>query len=157
MAINLTKLDKSEGGTQPKKDSPMLSGLSVLVVDDNRIQRKRLKEMYESLGFKCIAEAADGLEALEIVEKCTPDLISLDILMPVMHGVETLGYLKEQGCKSKIVFVSSLGATDAVANLKSKSYQPDAVFSKKDTKEMFKEVLWDIFSAPESEPLEKAI
>jgi chemotaxis response regulator CheB len=129
----------------------------VLVVEDNRFQRKRLKEMYESMGMKCIGEAADGLEALEYAEKLNPELISLDILMPTMHGVEALGYLKEQGCTARIVFVSSLGSLETVADLRSKGFQPDAIFSKKDSKEMFEEVLWDIFGAFENEQSSQAV
>jgi two-component system, chemotaxis family, chemotaxis protein CheY len=116
---------------------------------------KRLKEMFEFMGFKCVGEAADGLEALDLAEKLNPSLISLDILMPVMHGVESLGYLKEQGCKARIVFVSSLGNLDSIADLRSKGHQPDAIFSKKDSREVFEEVLWDIFSAVDSDTASK--
>jgi two-component system, chemotaxis family, chemotaxis protein CheY len=136
----------------PSKGSGTLSplgGRRVLVVDDNAHQRKRLRELYESLGFVCVGEAANGLECLDLAEKIHPDLISLDILMPVMHGVETLGYLREMGLKSIIVFVSALGSLEIIAELRSKGFQPDAVFSKKDTREMFIQVLNQIFSSEE--------
>lgn len=150
MAIVLGKLDKGSPSKGPQTNTP-LQGKRVIVVDDNAHQRKRLRELYESMGFFCIGEASNGLECLELVEKNTPDLISLDILMPVMHGLETLGYLREQGCPSAVVFVSALGSLDVVAELKSKGHQPEAVFSKKDTREMFLQVLTQIFS---DEPLD---
>jgi two-component system, chemotaxis family, chemotaxis protein CheY len=145
MAIVLGKLDKGSPTKGPQTGTP-LQGKRVLVVDDNAHQRKRLRELYESMGFLCVGEASHGLECLEQVERLAPDLISLDILMPVMHGVETLGYLREQGCPSAIVFVSALGSLDVVAELKSKGHQPEAVFSKKDTREMFLQVLTQIFT-----------
>jgi two-component system, chemotaxis family, chemotaxis protein CheY len=165
MAINLTKLDKSEesqSSPRVRKNSSHnhqvspLVGQTVLIVEDNRIQRKRLKELYESMGFKCVGEAADGLDALDMAEKLNPSLISLDILMPVMHGVEALGYLREQGSRAKIIFVSSLGSLETIADVKAKGHQPDAIFSKKDSKEMFEEVLWDIFSSIDSDSSSQA-
>ena len=145
MAIVLGKLDKGSPSKGPHTNTPLL-GKRVLVVDDNAHQRKRLRELYESMGFLCVGEAGTGLDCLEQVERLTPDLISLDILMPVMHGVETLGYLREQGCPSAIVFVSALGSLDVMADLKSKGHQPEAVFSKKDTRETFLQVLTQIFT-----------
>jgi two-component system, chemotaxis family, chemotaxis protein CheY len=145
MAIVLGRCDKGNPSKASQGNSP-LQGRRVLIVDDNANQRKRLRELYESMGFLFVGEASNGLEALEGAEKLKPDLISLDILMPLMHGVETLGYLKDSGCTSAVVFVSALGNLEILAELKSKGHQPEAVFSKKDTREMFVQVLSQIFS-----------
>jgi two-component system chemotaxis response regulator CheY len=145
MAIVLGKLDKGSPSKGTHNGSS-LQGKRVLVVDDNAHQRRRLRELYESMGMLCVGEAGNGLECLGQVERLAPDLISLDILMPVMHGLETLGYLREQGCQAAIVFVSALGSLDVVTELRSKGHQPEAVFSKKDTREMFLQVLTQIFT-----------
>ena len=150
MATVLARLDRNAGSKSNKSDNP-LYGKRVVIAEDNRLQRKKLRELYESMGFVCVGECENGLDCLEVAEKTKPDLISLDILMPHMHGVETLGYLKEAKNKAVIVFVSAMGNLESVAEVKSKGYSPDAVFSKKDTREMFLEVLNAIFTANDDE------
>jgi two-component system, chemotaxis family, chemotaxis protein CheY len=149
MAVVLSKLDKSS--SQKPALGSLFQGKKVLVVDDNVNQRKRLRELYESLGFEFAGEAGNGLEAIESAEKLKPDLISLDILMPVMHGLEALGYLRESGSNASIVFVSALGNLEILGELRSLGFQPDAVFSKKDTRDMFFQVLSQIFKS-ETDP-----
>jgi two-component system, chemotaxis family, chemotaxis protein CheY len=151
---NVTKTEKPS--SKQSSSSNPLKGKTVLVVDDNAHQRKRLKELYDSLGFVCVGEAENGLEALEVAEKTSPDLISLDILMPVMHGVEALGYLREANHPSLVVFVSALGSLEVVSELKSKGFLPDAIFSKKDTREMFLQVLHRIFVEQQEELISNA-
>lgn len=161
MATMISKLDRSGSSKGQKSDNP-LYGKKVLIVEDNGVQRKKLRELYESMGFVCVGECGNGLECLEQAEKTLPHLISLDILMPLMHGVETLGYLRDSGSQSVIVFVSALGSVDAITEVRSKGHAPDAVFSKKDTREMFLQVLQDIFLAEEERlaaqgPVEKVV
>lgn len=156
MAIVLGRLDKGSPSRAAQGGSP-LQGKRVLVVDDNTNQRKRLRELYESMGFLCVGEAGNGLECLDLADKLHPDLISLDILMPLMHGVETLGYLREAGTTSAIVFVSALGNLEVLAELKNKGHQPEAVFSKKDTRDMFVQVLTQIFSEETEIPAQDAL
>jgi chemotaxis response regulator CheB len=94
-----------------------------------------------------VGEAENGLEALAAVERLQPDIISLDIIMPVMHGVETLGYLKQKNCDAVIIYVSALGGIESVSQLRSPSgHLPDAVFSKKDGRETYAEVLTAILN-----------
>ena len=149
----VTKSDKAF--QKSSTSSNPLKGKTVLVVDDNAYQRRRLRELYISLGFECIGEAENGLEALEMTERHHPDLVSLDILMPVMHGVETLGYLREANVPSIVVFVSALGSMEVVAELRSKGFLPDAIFSKKDTRDMFLQVLHKIFAEQQELLLEQ--
>jgi two-component system chemotaxis response regulator CheY len=144
MAVNLAKQDRNANSKPQTVENPLV-GIRVLVVDDSPMQRSKLKELYHSLGMQCVGEAGDGLECLEKVEKLKPDLISLDIIMPQMHGVETLGYLRRQSVPAVIIFVSALGSVQATTELKSRGYSPDAVFSKKDTRDTFAQVLGEIF------------
>lgn len=128
------------------RESP-LKGKTILVVDDSRLQRKRLRELYESLGLRCIGESTNGLEGLTAAEQLRPDIVSLDILMPVMHGVEALGYIRQAGCAKYVIIVSAVPALEDVARLRPLGQMPDAVFSKKDTRETFREVLSNILLA----------
>ncbi len=120
----------------------VLSGHRVVVVDDSEAQRRRLRGMFESMGMVCVGEAADGLQAIEVVERQGPDLVSLDVLMPVMHGVETLGYLRASTSLRQplIVFVTALQNLDSLG-----AASADAVFSKRDSAETFERVLAGLF------------
>jgi CheY-like chemotaxis protein len=66
----------------------------ILVVDDDAINRKLLIKILERKGFKSI-EASNGVEALEILKKEPIDIVLLDIVMPVMNGLELLQELRK--------------------------------------------------------------
>lgn len=145
MAVQLRHL-ASGMPAQGTRENP-LEGKTVVVVDDSKVQRRRLRELYESLGFRCIGEADNGLDGLQMCESLKPDLVSLDILMPVMHGVETVGYLRDADAARYIVLVSALADLEEVAKLRPRGHTPDAIFSKKDSRETFREVITNIFLA----------
>ena len=65
----------------------------VLVVDDREINRNLLKEMLSPVGFE-IAEAKDGLEAIKMFKSWLPDVILMDMRMPVMNGYEAIKSIK---------------------------------------------------------------
>lgn len=73
---------------------PVFAAFSVLVVDDSRTLRKILIRELNSLGFHNILEAADGLEAIEVVKTKSVDLMLLDMEMPELDGLGVLGQLK---------------------------------------------------------------
>jgi PAS domain S-box-containing protein len=60
----------------------------LMIVDDNRVNRTLLRAMLKPLGFEII-EAVDGLDCLQKVVECYPDLILIDLVMPEMDGLET--------------------------------------------------------------------
>jgi PAS domain S-box-containing protein len=70
-----------------------LAGLRVLLVDDNRINRHVGRLMLQPLGVKVI-EAENGREALDLLAGNEIDLVLLDVHMPVMDGIETLGHIR---------------------------------------------------------------
>ena len=73
---------------------PVFAAFSVLVVDDSRTLRKILIRELNSLGFHNILEAADGLEAIEVVKSKSVDLMLLDMEMPELDGLGVLQHLK---------------------------------------------------------------
>lgn len=66
----------------------------VLLIDDDQTIIEIVREIVESLGFQTL-EAENGLKALEILEKKTPDLIITDLVMPEMHGIDFLKEIHE--------------------------------------------------------------
>ena len=67
----------------------------VLLVDDNQLVRKTTREMFESVGYVC-SEAGNGAEAVEQASSVRPDLIVLDLVMPVMNGLEAAPLLRQK-------------------------------------------------------------
>ena len=68
---------------------------TVLLVDDNAMVRQFLCGIFESAGFRICAEAANGAEAIEHAASYEPDLIVLDLSMPVMNGLEAAKVLRK--------------------------------------------------------------
>jgi len=110
--------------------------IKVLIVDDEVLVRIGIKSCikWENSGFEIVGEAENGIEALELVEKCKPDLVLTDIRMPKMDGLEFLKQLKEKQPDVKTIILScynefsyvreamKLGALDYVLKL---SMQPE--------------------------------
>ncbi len=68
----------------------------ILIADDERLQRIDLREMLEELGYRVVAEAKDGREALTLIKRETPDVVILDIKMPHLDGIEVAGKVSEE-------------------------------------------------------------
>ena len=94
--------------------------LNVLVVDDSLIIRKTLTTALENLNHTVVAQAKSGKEAIELYEKYMPDLITMDITMPVMSGIEALKEIKQRYKDAKIIMITSHGEEHLVM---------DAIFS----------------------------
>jgi two-component system chemotaxis response regulator CheY len=81
----------------------------IMVVDDNAFMRNNLKNVLTGAGFEVIAEASDGIEALAGYQAAQPDLVTLDITMPNMDGVQALKELKSLDPSAKVIMVSAMG------------------------------------------------
>jgi len=81
---------------------------SILLVDDEAHIRKFISLLLRHLGVKRIFEAKNGSEALEVYEKEKPDLVLLDVNMPVMDGIDTLRGLKKVNPDCVVVMLTSL-------------------------------------------------
>lgn len=95
------------------------SKISVLIVEDDKFISGAYKTKFESVGFvsKC---AFNGEEALAILKKITPDIIILDIVMPIKNGFEVLKFLKKDLRLSKIpvIVASNLGEDQYIVKAK---------------------------------------
>ena len=79
---------------------------TILVVDDNAAIRKRLRSAFLSNGFKTCTEAAGGEIAIQLAFQIRPDLITLDLSMPDMNGLETAARLRSLLPKTPIILVT---------------------------------------------------
>lgn len=81
---------------------------TILVIEDDHILQAALAKKLGSVGWK-ILQAYDGKAGLEMFKKEEPDMVLLDIAMPVMNGFEVLRSLKKQGRldKKKIMIISN--------------------------------------------------
>jgi two-component system chemotaxis response regulator CheY len=90
----------------------------ILVVDDAKMMRVNIINMLETLGHEIVAEAANGYMAVEMYKKYLPDLVTMDITMPIENGVENgidaVIAIKKEFSEAKIVMVTSHGEQDKV-------------------------------------------
>ncbi len=82
-----------------------MSRLTVVIADDSEIMRASIRQLLEH-DFEIIGEAEDGGAAIEVAKQLAPDVIVMDIAMPVINGIEAARRLREGGCTSGIVFLS---------------------------------------------------
>ncbi|MEA1913959.1 MAG: response regulator [Campylobacterota bacterium] len=83
--------------------------LNVMVVDDSLIIRKTLSNELEKMGHKVVAQAKSGKEAVALYKENMPDLVTMDITMPIMSGIEALKKIKKNYPNACIIMVTSHG------------------------------------------------
>ena len=86
----------------------------VLLADDESHVRLFVKTVVSSMGCQVVGEATNGKEALELFDQTSPDLVLLDINMPVMDGIAALKALRVKSDKVAIVMLTSLASADVV-------------------------------------------
>ncbi|MDW8801901.1 response regulator [Clostridium sp. A1-XYC3] len=89
---------------------------TVLVVDDAAFMRMMLKNMLIKNGFEVVAEAENGEKAVEMYKQYKPDLVTMDITMPDMDGIEAVEQIKLVDSGAKIVMCSAMGQQAMVLN-----------------------------------------
>lgn len=82
---------------------------SVLVTDDAAFMRMQLKDILTKLGHIVVGEAENGKDAIEKFKELTPELITMDITMPEMNGVEAVKEIKKINSDVKIIMCSAMG------------------------------------------------
>jgi two-component system chemotaxis response regulator CheY len=87
----------------------------LLIVDDALIMRMRIREIAHEAGWEIAGEAADGEEAVSRYREVTPDLVTLDIVMPRLDGVGALKQLRAEFPAAKVVMVSAVDQKEKLA------------------------------------------
>ena len=88
---------------------------SVMLVDDHSIMRDLLRDALENTGeFQVVAQAADGREALRVVQEAAPDVIVMDVIMPEMDGIEACRQITELLPGTRVLMLTASNEQDAI-------------------------------------------
>jgi DNA-binding NarL/FixJ family response regulator len=80
--------------------------IQVIVADDHQLVRQSLKVLLELEGFGVVGEAANGREALQLAEKLHPDVVVMDLAMPVLNGIDAAKEIQRVSPKSKTILLT---------------------------------------------------
>lgn len=81
----------------------------VLIVDDSRTSRRMLREIMEEIGLTVIGEAKDGEEGFLMYKELNPDMVTLDITMPKIDGIQALSLIKKYDPEALAVVITAAG------------------------------------------------
>jgi two-component system, chemotaxis family, chemotaxis protein CheY len=80
----------------------------LLVVDDALFMRKMICGVAAEAGWQVVAEAGDGAEAVALYQQHHPDLVTMDLVMPIMGGLEALRQIRAFDPRAQVVVVTAL-------------------------------------------------
>ncbi|HHX74504.1 MAG TPA: response regulator [Firmicutes bacterium] len=84
-------------------------GKKILITDDTAFMRLTLKNILEKNGFEIVGEAENGQVAVDLYNSLRPDLVIMDITMPVMDGITAITKIREIDAAAKIIVCSAMG------------------------------------------------
>ena len=90
---------------------------NIMIVDDSKFTRKMLSDIMIEIGHTIVGEAENAEEAIELYKRLKPDLITLDIIMPEVGGLDSIAALramKKVNPKVRIVMVSAMGQQEVI-------------------------------------------
>ena len=107
----------------------------ILIVDDSRTSRKILRSILEDAGHEIVGEAMDGQDGINKYKDLRPDIVTLDITMPVMDGLEALKTIKAEDQNAKIIMVTAAGQQNKMieaikhgaSEFVTKPFEPDEI------------------------------
>ena len=82
---------------------------TVLIVDDSRTSRKILRNLLEENGFTVVGDAENGEIGYLKYKELRPDIVTMDITMPSMDGIESLSLIKRENADAKVVMITAAG------------------------------------------------
>ncbi|MBX4262494.1 response regulator [Clostridium estertheticum] len=86
----------------------------VLIVDDAAFMRMMIKDILEKNGFEIVGEASNGLKGVELYKTEKPDIVTMDITMPEMDGIEAVKAIKAFDPAAKVIMCSAMGQQSMV-------------------------------------------
>ncbi|NLK62991.1 MAG: response regulator [Fusobacteria bacterium] len=92
----------------------------ILIVDDSPMIHKMIQKTVEPMGFTIVGNAKNGKEGVELYDKLKPDLVTMDITMPIMDGVDASENIIKNDPMAVILMLSAMGDDDIKEQAKSK-------------------------------------
>ena len=89
---------------------------TVIIVDDDDITRELLRGVLRSAGLKVVGEGSDGGRAVDLFQKLKPEIVCLDIDMPVMGGLQALAKIRETSADAIVLMITGVATADNVRN-----------------------------------------
>lgn len=89
----------------------------IMVVDDSRIMELQIRKLLEDSDYEVAAYCENGEEAIARYDEVQPDLVTMDIIMPGIDGLETAQVLMYEHDEAKVLMISSLGDDDMLQEL----------------------------------------
>lgn len=86
----------------------------VLIADDAVFMRLTLKQMLARNGFEVVGEAENGEIAIQMYQTMKPDIVTMDITMPKINGIEALKSIMEYDSEATVIMVSAMGQENMV-------------------------------------------
>jgi CheY-like chemotaxis protein len=121
------------------------SGVRAIVVDDDPVVRLLVSGMARQAGIQMVGQASDGREGLELAAAVRPDIVVLDLSMPVMGGEEALPELRRRLPGTYIVVLSAVADVELAAGLV--AAEADAFVAKNEVSSRLGEVFATVLSA----------
>jgi len=87
----------------------IMKNISVLIVDDLLFMRTAIKNILENNGITVAGEAENGLRAVQLYKIKKPDIVLMDITMPVMNGIKALDRIMQLDRQANVIMCSALG------------------------------------------------
>lgn len=85
------------------------SNISVLICDDAIFMRRMISDILSQAGYRVVGEAANGLQAVEMYGSLRPDLVTMDIVMPDMGGIDAVREIIKVDPEARILMCSAMG------------------------------------------------
>ena len=89
----------------------------VVIVDDNEDIVSVFSDILEIGGFNVVGVGYNGKDAVSLYTKYKPDFIFLDVMMPIMNGIQALKEIKEKNPKANVIIVTADNGTDVIQEL----------------------------------------
>jgi DNA-binding NarL/FixJ family response regulator len=94
----------------------MMQYIRVLIADDRLSSRNGLKALLVTQpGIEIVGEAADGQETIQFIEQCRPDVVLMDVRMPLIDGLEATRIIKDRWPKVKVIMLTMYPSHQAEA------------------------------------------
>lgn len=90
----------------------------ILLVDDSPIIHNLLRKTLEKNGYEVCGDAKNGREGVDLYEELSPDLVFMDVTMPILDGLEAAKIIKEKNTSAKIIMLTAMGDEEIISQAK---------------------------------------